>query len=92
MNERMTKIDRQNLRILTDVVHEALKPVAEKYGIDILPGNGVYGDVEGSTKIIFKVRADADGRSADEATFRKYAAMAGLKAAGVRAVAGSRMD
>ena len=71
-------ITKQLLKDLRVDIDEALKPIAQKYGIEIQSGSGVYGGVEGHLKILFKT-TNEEGDDQRAIDYKRFASLYNLK-------------
>ena len=65
-------ITKELLIDLREDLKEVLKPLAEKYGIEIHSGKGIYGRLEGSLKLELRT-TDANGDSQEALNFKSNA-------------------
>ena len=71
-------ITKQLLKDLRVDIDEALKPIAQKYGIEIQSGRGVYGGLEGHLKILFKT-TNEEGDDQRAIDYKRFASLYNLK-------------
>ena len=68
-------------KMLVDIrpeIEEALKEVADKFGISMSLGNGVYGGLEGHFKLLLRTTGE-NGETKESEDFKRYASSYGLK-------------
>ncbi len=71
-------IDRPTLRSVTEQFVTELNDLADRLGVDIEGGGGVYGGSTGTIKINLSVRDTGMGKSGAQKEFETYAAMHGI--------------
>lgn len=76
----ITEINRPTCKWISTEIEKLLKKFGDEHGLDVTPPGGSFSDGEYKARISFKVRANKDGQSADEITWRKYALLVGLEA------------
>lgn len=67
-------MNKQLAKAITDAIDAALKPVAQKFNLDMLVKGGTF-DANGGT---FKPRLEFREKDSDERTFKRYATILGL--------------
>ena len=65
------EITRQVMKDLRPEIDDALTVIGDKFGIDIKVGNGVYGGLDGSFKLLLKTTGD-DGETSESLNFKRY--------------------
>lgn len=77
---KITKMDRNAARVISQEAQDALQRVVQKYGLTLKVEGGRFDPYAGtfSPKITFGVVSE-DGADADERQFKQYASLYGLK-------------
>ena len=65
------EITRKVLQDIRPEIDDALTIIGEKYGIEMKVGNGVYGGLDGSFKLLLKTTGE-NGETADSRNFKLY--------------------
>lgn len=78
MKKKIVSFDRSICKMLNEEITDAIKPLAEKYGLSILPAGGSYDELSYTKKIKLQVKETESGKSGAAAEFARYAPMFGL--------------
>ena len=70
--------DRQNLKMLSADINEALQAVAKDYGIAIKTNGGTYDHVSFRLKVECSLMQDGKAITKEETSFKQYASMYGM--------------
>jgi len=65
------EITREMLKELGPAIDSALKPLAEQHGIQIRVGNGVYGGLDGSLKLLLSTTSE-EGETSESRNFKIF--------------------
>ena len=77
---KIENFDPKTCRVLSDEILKALQPLADKYGLVLKPGNGVYSDGRYTAKVEFAaIGNDGVAKTKEVEEFNKYHGLVGLE-------------